>query len=110
MPERLSYPDPRFILEQKEGPWGSRGQEGYSTYADDNATGATTTPARGHTAEVWAKVSGEEQRIARKRQHDEDAAEQAEWERRAYADWEERQLTPPRSGEGDQPDVGGGVE
>jgi hypothetical protein len=99
-PERPPHPDPRFLRKHEAGPWGSRGGEGYSTYADDSGTGATTTPARGHTAEEWAGMSGDEQRLARKRQYDEDAAEQAEWERRAHAEFEARQNTLSLHGRG----------
>ena len=38
-------------------------------------------------------MTGDEQRAARQKQYDEDAAKQAEWERRAHADaaeWRER--------------------
>ena len=98
--ERPPHPDPRFLRKHEGGPWGSRGGEGYSTYADDSATGATTTPARGYTAEEWAKMPGEDQRLARKRQYDEDAAEQAEWERRAHAEFEARQNTLSHLGRG----------
>jgi len=86
-PERPPHPDPRFLRKHDEGPWGSRGPEGFSTYVDQNATGATTTPARGYTQEEWAKMPGDEQRAARQKQFDEDAAEQAEWERRAQEAW-----------------------
>ena len=55
-PERPPHPDARFVREEKHGPWGSRGDEGYSTSVDGSAIGAMTTPARGYTQEEWAKM------------------------------------------------------
>ena len=98
-PERPPHPDARFLKRHDSGPWGSRGQEGYSTYVDDNATGALTTPARGYTQDDWAKLSNDEQRAARQRQFDEDAAEQRAWEAKANAEAAERheRISPPSS-------------
>ena len=98
-PERPPHPDARFLQRHDSGPWGSRGQEGYSTYVDDNATGALTTPARGYTQDDWAKLSNDEQRAARQRQFDEDAAEQRAWEAKANAEAAERheRISPPSS-------------
>lgn len=95
-----------------DGPWGSRGEEGYSTYVDQNATGALTTPARGYSADEWAKMTGDEQRVARQVQFDVDAEEQREWERRAHEEWQARQSSSSLSrgnGEGDHLEGGGGV-
>ena len=52
------------------------------------ATGAMTVPARGYTAEQWAAMNHDEQKGARQRQFDEDAAAQVEWEARAREAWE----------------------
>ena len=90
-PERPPHPDPRFIEEQKHGPWGPRGEEGYTTYVNDNATGAMTNPARGYSQEEWRHMNHDEQRMARQVQFDVDSEEQREWERRAHEDWEARQ-------------------
>ena len=90
-PDRPRHADVRFLQRHRA----SDGE--CSTYVDQHATGALTTPARGYSAEEWAKMTGDEQRAARQRQYDEDAAEQAEWERRAHADaaeWRERTLPP----------------
>lgn len=84
-PERPPHPDVRFLARH-------RSDEGdYSTYADQHTYGALTPPARGYSEEQWAAMHFDEQVAARERQWEEDAAEQAEWERRAHAEWEERQ-------------------
>ena len=75
-PERPPHPDPRFTI---------RGQD-LTAYAHDNGTGACTIPALGYTQEEWELMTPEEQRAARQRQYDEDAAEQKAWERRASAE------------------------
>jgi hypothetical protein len=67
---------------------------GFSTYVDQFAYGALTTPARGYTAEQWAKMGFDDQRVARRRQYDEDAEEQRQWEAQAREAWE-------ASGQGD---------
>jgi hypothetical protein len=89
-PERPPHPDPRFVREDNHGPWGSRGDEGYSTSVDGSAIGALTTPARGYTAEEWRQMHPDEQRVARQLQFDVDSEEQHEWERRAHEEWEAR--------------------
>ena len=81
-PERPRHPDVRF-LEQHRSTEGD-----YSTAAGDSGTGATTTPARGFTEEQWRELSPDEQRNARKRQYDEDAEEQRQWEARARKTFE----------------------
>ena len=110
-PDRPPHPDPRFLTRRDEGPWGSRGAEGCSTYVDQHATGALTTPACGFTQEEWAKMTGDEQWAARQRQFDEDAAEQADWEQRAHVEFEARASSSSlRSlGEGDRLEGGGGA-
>jgi len=90
-PERPPHPDARFAERHDQGPWGSRGPDGYSLAIDQNATGAHTTPARGYTPEQWATMNAADQIAARQKQFDEDAEAQAEWERKAIADWEARQ-------------------
>ena len=87
-PERPPHPDPRFLKSHDEGPWGSRGAEGFSTNVDQNAYGACTPPARGYSAEEWAAMPVNEQILAREKQFAEDAREQAEWEARAREAWE----------------------
>jgi hypothetical protein len=87
-PERPPHPDARFVREHKDGPWGSRGDEGYSTSVDASATGAMTTPARGYSAEEWRQMNCDQQRVARQLQFDVDSEQQREWERRAHEEWE----------------------
>ena len=78
-PDRPPHPDVRFLQRH------STGDGECSTYVDQHAYGALTTPARGYTKEQWAEMSHEEQRLARARQYERDAAEQMEWEARARA-------------------------
>lgn len=73
-PERPPHPDVRF-LERHATPEGE-----VSTYADQHTYGAMTPPARGYSAEEWARMEYEEQRRAREAQFEVDAAEQVEWE------------------------------
>ena len=81
-PERPPHPDTRFLQRH-------RTEDGEcSIYTDQSAYGALTTPARGYTAEQWAKMESGEQRAARQRQFDEDAEEQRAWEAKARAEWE----------------------
>ena len=82
-PERPKHPDVRFL----DPHWSSEG--GYATNVDQHATGALTTPARGFSPEEWAALSSKEQLAARQAQFDEDAVEQAAWERRAHEEWEQ---------------------
>jgi hypothetical protein len=89
-PPRPEHPDRRFVVEHNSSPWGSRGPEGFSTQVDQHALGALTTPARGYTQEQWAAMGMEEQKRARQRQFDEDAAAQLEWEATARAEFEAR--------------------
>ena len=84
-PERPEYPELRFLVTHRT----SEGE--CSTYADQNATGALTTPARGYTQEEWAGMTGDEQRAARQRQFAEDAEAQLAWEAEAHRDFEARQ-------------------
>ena len=84
-PERPSHPDVRFLEKHRSA------DGDYSTYADDSATGASTTPARGFTAEQWAQMNSHEQKLARGRQYQDDAEEQRQWEAKARADSEARQ-------------------
>jgi hypothetical protein len=86
-PERPRHPDVRFLERHRSA------EGGYSTAADDSATGATTTPARGFTPEQWREISADEQRAARKRQYAEDAEAQRAYERRAFEDWRARVST-----------------
>jgi len=86
-PDRPEYPDLRFLVTHRT----SEGE--CSTYADQNATGATTTPARGYTQEQWAELTGDEQRAARQRQFAEDAEAQLTWEAEAHRDFEARSST-----------------
>ncbi len=88
-PERPPYPDVRFLERH------SSADGDYSTYADQHGFGALTTPARGYSQEEWANMGPKQQRSARQKQFDEDAAEQAEWERRAHRQWAARQAAPP---------------
>lgn len=84
-PERPPHPDLRFLVTH-------RTTEGEcSTYVDQHATGALTTPARGYTQEEWAEMTHDEQRIARQRQFDQDAEAQVAWEAEAHRDFEARQ-------------------
>ena len=62
----------------------------HRTQAEQQVYGAATDPARGYTAEQWATMGFEEQREARHRQFDEDAAAQVEWEREAYEEFRAR--------------------
>jgi hypothetical protein len=79
-PPRPEHPDKRFLVEH----------EGCTTQAAQNAYGATTTPARGYSAEQWAAMGFEQQQRARERQFAEDAEEQVEWEAKARRDFESR--------------------
>ncbi|GAA4711487.1 hypothetical protein H9L13_02505 [Sphingomonas lutea] len=84
-PNRPPYPDPRFLTQHRH-------RDGnYAVAVDQSATGATTTPARGYTQEEWAAMGADAQWAAREKQFEEDAVAQAQWERRAHAEWEERQ-------------------
>jgi hypothetical protein len=80
-PDRPPHPDTRLL--QRHGT--SEGD--CSTYADQNTTGATTTPARGFSAEQWAEMTSAEQKLARQAQFDADAEEQRLWERHAREAW-----------------------
>jgi hypothetical protein len=81
-PERPPYPDPRFLERH-------RSAEGdYAIQIEQHAYGATTRPARGHTAEEWSAMNNDEQAAARQRQLAEDAAEQGAWEARARAEFD----------------------
>ena len=84
-PERPKHPDVRFLEKFRNA------DSDYSIAADDSATGASTTPARGFTQEQWRQMSGEDQKRARMRQYEEDAEEQRIWEARARAEFEERE-------------------
>ena len=84
-PDRPPHPDTRFLQSHS----GSDGE--HSTYTDQSAYGALTTPARGYSVEQWAGLSMDEQKRARQRQFDEDAAAQIAWEATAQADYEARQ-------------------
>ena len=81
-PERPPHPDTRFLKRH------STSEGDCSTYADQHAYGATTTPARGYTQEQWAKLDVDEQKRARQAQFDADAEEQREWEARARSEFE----------------------
>ena len=94
-PERPPYPDARFIERRHS----AKGE--YATYADQHATGALTTPARGYSKEQWAQMNGKEQLAARKRQFKEDAAEQRAYEHRAYEQWRERASAETKASEGE---------
>ena len=83
-PERPPHPDVRFLQRH------STGDGECSTYVDQNAYGALTTPARGYTKEQWAEMGHEEQKRARQAQFDQDAAEQLAWEAAARREYEER--------------------
>ncbi|MEO6225403.1 MAG: hypothetical protein ABIO80_06090, partial [Sphingomicrobium sp.] len=88
-PERPSHPDPHFLLRHDT-------EDGAcTTYADQHSTGATTTPARGHSAEQWAAMNEQEQRAARQAQFAEDAAEQKKWEARAIAEHRAQSRSDP---------------
>jgi hypothetical protein len=77
-PERPPHPDVRFLQRH-------RTEEGEcSTYVEQHATGATSTPARGYSAEAWADMDAKAQIAARQKQFDADAAEQIRWERHAH--------------------------
>ena len=93
-PERPAHPDVRFVREHKDA------QGNYLTQQDDGGTGATTTPARGFTAERWKEMTTDEQRHARMRQYEEDAAAQVEWEARARAEFEANFPSPSGEGSG----------
>ncbi|NUQ18030.1 MAG: hypothetical protein HOP95_06190 [Sphingomonas sp.] len=93
--QRPPFPDPRFLERHDEGPGGELGSEGYSLAIHQNATGATSPPARGYTPEEWAAMNTAEQLAARQKQFDEDAEEQRAWERRAFEEWRERAGTEP---------------
>ena len=86
-PERPRHPDVRFLQHHRA----SDGE--CSTYADQSATGAMTTPARGYTKEQWAEMNSDDQRAARQRQFDADAEEQREWEARARREYDERRVS-----------------
>lgn len=99
-PERPLHPDPSLTIQHGGGPWGPRGDEGFATAVDQGSTGATTTPARGYSAEQWARMNNAEQHQARKQQFAEDAAEQIAWEAKASVEWQARQTPSPPRGEG----------
>ena len=83
-PERPRHPEVGFLKRH-------RSEDGdCSTYADHSAYGALTDPARGYSKKQWAKMSHDDQRAARQRQFDEDAAAQMEWEAKARAEFETR--------------------
>lgn len=95
-PDRPPYPDVRF-LERKRSPEGD-----YATQIDQHTYGAMTPPARGYTQEEWARMNNNEQHIARQKQYDEDAVAQIEWERKATADWQQRQFDEDHRAQGVQ--------
>ena len=83
-PERPPHPDVRFLQRH-------RSDDGdFHTCVSQHATGALTTPARGYSKEEWAQMNDKEQLAARKRQFEEDAAEQRAYEQRAFEQWRER--------------------
>jgi hypothetical protein len=59
-----------------------------------NAYGALTAPARGHSEEQWRAMTHQQQEAARQRQFDEDAAEQVAWEAQARREHESRRAAP----------------
>ena len=65
----------------------------YRTQPSHSGLGGCTVPARGYDAEQWKVMTTEQQRAARERQFEEDAAEQMVYERRAYEDWVARVST-----------------
>ncbi|QNP43991.1 hypothetical protein H9L15_05180 [Sphingomonas daechungensis] len=86
-PERPRHPDVSFLKAH-------RSVEGkFTTAADEDSTGATTTPARGFTRERWATMKHNEQRAARQWQYGQDAEEQRAYERRAIEEWRARVST-----------------
>ena len=89
-PPRPEHPAPRFSVEHNQGPWGSRGAEAYTTQVEQHSLGALSHPARGYTADRWAAMSHDEQRMARQEQFRQDADEQQSWEEAARRDYEER--------------------
>ena len=95
-PERPPYPDLRFLVTHRT----SEGE--CSTYEDQNATGGLTTPARGYRQEQWAEMTGDEQRIARQWQFDQDAEAQVAWEAEAHRDFEARQEGEAMKAENDR--------
>ena len=88
-PARPEHPPERFVEHHHDGPWGSRGGQGYSTEPTDYC-GVLSRPATGFSQEDWFQMTAGEQRLARKAQYAKDAAEQAEWESRARAEHSER--------------------
>lgn len=86
-PERPAHPDVRFLQPRRDA------DGAYNIARDQGHLGACAQPARGYDAEAWAALTHGEQEAAWQRQYAEDAAEQAEWEARAYRDYEERRAS-----------------
>ena len=83
-PERPAFPDVRFLKPRRD-------QDGaYGTAIDQGHLGACAHPARGYDEAEWAALTANEQAAAWKAQYTEDAAAQAEWERRAFAEHSEK--------------------
>jgi hypothetical protein len=83
-PERPAFPDVRFLEPRRD-------RDGaYGTAIDQGNLGACARPARGYDADTWAALTLNEQSSAWQRQYEEDAAEQANWEARAFAEHNER--------------------
>jgi len=78
------------------------------------ATGKASRAAAGFALNEWCQLDPDEQKRIWDEQHARDAAEQIRWEAAAAADAAERRakqaLNPPRNGEGDRPQGGGGVK
>ena len=91
-PPRPIHPPAGDVVEQNDGPWGTR-EHGFSIAAEKTSYGALTTPADGYTPERWAKMTMIEQRIARDVEWERAAAEQVRWEAKARQDYDERRAS-----------------
>ena len=61
-PPRPAHPPAGDVVDQNDGPWGER-EHGYTLAAEKTSYGALTDPAEGYTAEHWAEMTMDAQKL-----------------------------------------------